>query len=232
MLLGDTGNPTGDKFIDVALADPEAAKYIGAVSFHSWNSGTIEQYAHFSQAAQQLNVPLLVAEGGLDPSAHQYRAIFLEPWFCLNEVSQYVEICRVAQPLSILHWQLTADYSILTGGNGGQALQPAQRFWDIKQLGMTAADSRAMLITCDNPKVISCAFADHGAWVVHLVNNGAARTASVSGLPGGVKEMRAFVTDSRRGMQETGRVPVVQGTVQLPVDAMSFTSLVGRGEIR
>jgi hypothetical protein len=44
--------------------------------------------------------------------------------------------------------------------------------------------------------------------------------------------MRAFVTDSRRGMQETGRVPVVQGTVQLPVDAMSFTSLVGRGEIR
>ena len=69
MLLGDTGNPTGDKFIDVALADPEAAKYIGAVSFHSWNSGTIGQYTHFSEAARQLNVPLLVAEGGLDPAA-------------------------------------------------------------------------------------------------------------------------------------------------------------------
>ena len=227
MLLGDTGNPTGDKFIDVTLADPEAAKYIGAVSFHSWNGGTVEQYTHFSQGARQLNVPLLIGEGGLDPSAHQYRAIFREPWFCLNEIAQYVEICRVAQPLSILHWQFTADYSILTGGAGGQPLQPAQRFWDIKQLGMTAADSTAIPITCDNPKVVSCAFSDHGACVVHLVNNGAARPATVSGLPAGIKEMRVLVTDSRRGMQETGRVRAVQGTVQLPLDAMSFTSLAG-----
>jgi hypothetical protein len=82
-------------------------------------------------------------------------------------------------------------------------------------------------ITCDNPKVISCAFTDHGDSVVHLVNNGAARTATVSGLPAGVKEMRVFVTDSRRGMTESGRVPVAQGTVQLPLDAMSFTSLTG-----
>jgi hypothetical protein len=227
MLLGDTGNPTGDKFIDAAAADPEAAKYIGAVSFHSWNSGTVEQYTHFSETARKLNVPLLVAEGGLDPAAHQYRAIFLEPWFCLNEIAQYVEICRVAQPLSILHWQLTADYSILTGGIGGQPLQPAQRFWQIKQLGTTAPDSASVPITCDNPKVVSCAFADRGACTVHLVNNGAARTATVSGLPAGAKEMRMIVTDSRRGIQETGRVPVVRGTVQLLLDSMSFTSLAG-----
>jgi O-glycosyl hydrolase len=227
MLLGDTGNPTGGWFIDVAAADLEAAKNVGAVSFHSWNSGTVEQYTHFSSAARRLNVPLLVGEGGLDPAAHQYRAIFLEPWFCLNEIAQYVEICRVAQPLSILHWQLTYDYSVLQGGTGGQPLQPAQRFWQIKQLGMTAPDSVAVTITCDNPKVTSCAFADHGTPVVHLVNNGAPRTATVSGLPAGVKEMRVFVTDSRQGMKETGRVSVAQGTVQLPLAAMSFTSLMG-----
>ena len=225
MLLGDTGNPTGDQFIDVALADPEAAQYIGAVSFHSWNGGTVGQYMHFSQAARQLNVPLIVAEGGLDPAAWHYRNLFHEPWYCLDEIAQYVEICRVAQPLSILHWQLTADYSVLTGGTDGRPLQPAQRFWDIKQLGMTAAGSTAVPITCDNSKLSSCAFADHGACVVHLVNNGAARKATVSGLPAGVKEMRVFVTDSRRGMKETGRVPVVHGKVRLPLDAMSFTSL-------
>jgi O-glycosyl hydrolase len=225
MLLGDTGNPAGDQFIDVALADPEAAKYIGAVSFHSWNGGTVGQYTHFSEAARQLNVPLLVAEGGLDPAAWHYRNLFLEPWYCLDEIAQYVEICRVAQPLSILHWQLTADYSILTSGNGGRPFQPAQRFWNIKQLGMTAEDSTAVPVTCDNFKVVSCAFADHGACVVHLVNNGAARKATVSGLPAGVKEMRVLVTDSHRGMKETGRVPVVHGKVRLPLDAMSFTSL-------
>jgi O-glycosyl hydrolase len=227
MLLGDTGNPTGDKFIDLALADTEAAQYIGAVSFHSWNSGTIGQYTHFSEAARRLNVPLLVAEGGLDPAAWHYRNLFLEPWYGLDEIAQYVEICRVAQPLSILHWQLTADYSILTGGIDGQPFQPAQRFWNIKQLGMTAQDATAVPVSCDNPKVVACAFADHGACVVHLVNNGAARKATVSGLPAGVKEMRVFVTDSRRGMKETGRVPVVHGKVKLPLDAMSFTSLAG-----
>ena len=225
MLLGDTGNPTGDQFIDVALADPEAAKYIGAVSFHSWNGGTVGQYTHFSDAARQLNVPLIVAEGGLDPAAWHYQNLFLEPWYCLDEIAQYVEICHVAQPLSILHWQLTADYSILTGGINGQPFQPAQRFWNIKQLGMTAEDSTAVPVTCDNPKVVSCAFADHGACVVHLVNNGAARKATISGLPAGVKEMRVLVTDSRRGMKETGRLPIVRGTVRLPLDAMSFTTL-------
>jgi len=68
MLLGDTGNPTGDQFIDVALADPKRQIH-RAVSFHSWNGGTVGQYTHFSQAARQLNVPLIVAEGGLDPAA-------------------------------------------------------------------------------------------------------------------------------------------------------------------
>jgi O-glycosyl hydrolase len=227
MLLGDTGNAGGDKFIDVAAADPEAAKYIGAVSFHSWNGGTTEQYEHFSDAAHRLNVPLLVCEGGLDPAAYMYRATFLEPWYCVNEISQYVEICRVAQPLAILEWQFTDDYSILTGGRDGQPLEPAQRFWQIKQLGMTAPAARAVPATCDNSNVVSCAFNDHGACVVHLVNNGAARTATISGLSPGVKEMRVFVTDNHRSMQETGRVPVMWGRVKLPLDALSFTTLAG-----
>ncbi len=63
--------------------------------------------------------------------------------------------------------------------------------------------------------------------MVHLVNNGAGRTATVSGLPASLKEVRVFVTDSRRGMQDTGRVPVARGTVEVPLDALSFTSLVG-----
>src|SRR6202041_590240 len=99
---------------------------------------------------------------------------------------QYVKLCRLAQPLSILHWQLTSDYSILTGGIGGEPLAPAQRFWDIKQLGMTAAGAKALPVTCDNSNVVSCAFDDHGTCVVHLVNNGAARTATITGLPSGV----------------------------------------------
>ncbi|MBC8095818.1 MAG: hypothetical protein H7Y43_08395, partial [Akkermansiaceae bacterium] len=227
LLLGDTGNPTAGKFIDVTMADAEAVKHVGAVSFHSWHSGTTEQYKHFSDAARKLNVPVLIGEGGLDPAAHQYRAVFLEPWFCLNEIAQYVEICRVTQPLSILHWQLTHDYSVLTGGQNGEPLRPAQRFWLLKQLGLTAPGSASLPAMSDNSKVTPCAFTDHGAPVVHLVNNGAARTATVTGLPTGVKEMRVIVTDRRRGMQEAGRVPVTGGTATVQLDAMSLTSLAG-----
>lgn len=225
MLLGDTGNPGGTAFIDVAAADSAAAKYIGAVSFHSWNGGTHEQYLHFSDAARRLNVPLLVCEGGLDPQAYRYRTMLLEPWYGLNEIAQYVDICRVAQPLSILQWQFTSDYSILTGGFNGQPIGPAQRFWQIKQLGMTAPGAKALTVNCDNTNVTACAFDDHGVCVVHLVNNGPARTATVTGLPPEVKEARVFVTDAHRGMQQTNNVPVAEGRVQLPLDAMSFTTL-------
>ncbi len=225
MLLGDTGNPGGTAFIDVAAADPAAAKYIGAVSFHSWNGGTHEQYLHFSDTARRLNMPLLVCEGGLDPQAYRYRNTLLEPWYGLNEIAQYVDICRVAQPLSILQWQFTSDYSILTGGFNGQPLGPAQRFWQIKQLGMTAPGAKALPVDCDNTNVTVCAFDDHGACAVHLVNNGPARTATITGLPPGAKEVRVFVTDAHRGMQQTNNVPIVQGKIQLPLDAMSFTTL-------
>ncbi|MFI5381647.1 MAG: hypothetical protein ACHRHE_20305 [Tepidisphaerales bacterium] len=226
LLLGDTANPTGTNFINVALQDPEAVKYIGAVSFHSWNGGTVEQYTRWSQAARQLNLPLLVAEGGTDPQAYRARAIFLEPWYALDEIRQYVEICRIAEPLSILHWQYTNDFSILAGGRG-QPLRPAQRFWQIKQLGMTAPDSLAVPITCDTPAVVSCAFVDHGSYVVHIVNNGAARPATLSGIPDNIKELRVYVTDSQRGMKETGRVPVAAGVARLALDSTSFTSVMG-----
>ena len=77
MLLGDTGDPPPVDFINVALNDPEAAKFIGGVSFHSWHGGTEEQYAKWRAAATKLNVPLLVAEGGTDSDAYAYPTIFL-----------------------------------------------------------------------------------------------------------------------------------------------------------
>lgn len=229
ILLGDTGNPGATRFIEPALADAEAAKHIGGVSFHSWWSGTVEQYTRWAEAARRLNVPLFVGEGGTDPFSWRVRHVFLEPWYGLEEISQYVEICRVAQPLSILHWQLTADYSVLTGGRG-DPLQPAQRFWNLKQLGMTAAGAAAVPVTCDKPGVTACAFVDRGTHVVHLVNNGAARKAVLSGLPAGARSLRVYVTDGQRGMQEIGRVPIQAGTAELALDSMSFTSVVTQNE--
>ena len=70
-LLGDTGNPTARpaNFIDVAIADPDAMKYVGAVSYHCWTGGSDQIIAHWGEVAQRFKLPLMIAEGGTDPAS-------------------------------------------------------------------------------------------------------------------------------------------------------------------
>lgn len=62
---------------------------------------------------------------------------------------------------------------------------------------------------------------------MHLVNNGATRPAALSGLPAGVKQLRVWGTDNRRGMQEGELVPVTDGKARFTLEATSFTTLIG-----
>jgi hypothetical protein len=49
----------------------------------------------------------------------------------------------------------------------------------------------------------------------------------LSGLPDGVKELRVYVTDGKRGIEEGKRVRVSNGTANFTLDAYGFTSLNG-----
>jgi hypothetical protein len=62
-----------------------------------------------------MNLPLIVAEGSTDAAAYRYPDIFYEQTFALYEINLYMRICAISQPLSILQWQLTSDYSPLKG---------------------------------------------------------------------------------------------------------------------
>ena len=76
--------------------------------------------------------------------AYRYPQIFNEQSFALYEINLYLRILSIAQPKSILQWQLTADYSILAGGgifNDNGPLRPTRRFWNLKQLAATPARS-------------------------------------------------------------------------------------------
>jgi O-glycosyl hydrolase len=229
MLMGDTGDPPPVDFVNAAMADAQAVKYIGAVSFHSWHGGTDEQFARWRQAAKKLNVPLIVAEGGTDSDAYAYPNIFLEPWYGLEEISLYANICRIAQPLSILQWQLTRDYSVLSGGADGSPLEPTQRFWNLKQLDLTPQGSAALPVTCDAEGIAACAYMDAGrqTCAVDLVSREATRQANISGLPPDLKQMRVYVTDATRGMKEMPPIAVSGGAAQIVLDTQSFTTLLG-----
>lgn len=232
LLLGDTADANGWPFTLAALEDPATYQYIGAVSFHSWRGYTDENLYRWHDIANRVDRPLLIGEGSIDAGAWRYPEIFEEPTYALDEIDLYTRILAICEPLSILQWQLTADYSAMSGGgvfgNEEDPLYPTQRFWNLKQLGSVPEGLFAMPITSDKADVTCAAQGDNEKrqYAIHLVNNGATREVVLTGLPDQVKRFRTYVTDSERGMEEGSRVRVSNGQATFTLDGASYTTLI------
>lgn len=232
-LLGDTahGTPAALDFIRPALADPATHRYIGAIAFHTWRGCTVESLPGWAEAARHLGVPLLVTESGPDAHLHEYPSVRLEPWFQLQEIDLYLRICAFGQPATIMEWQFTTDYSVLTGqdiyGESGP-LRPTQRFWNLKQLGATPAGAFALPMSADQAGVTCAAFGDlaNDRYALHIVNNGARRPAMLTGLPQSITALRCFITDAIRGMEEGERVQVQGGKAELMLPPAGYITLM------
>lgn len=229
MLLGDNSDATTFDFIVPTLEDPEALRYVGAISFHSWRGCDDDTLRKWAAASRQINVPLIIGEGSTDAAAHQYPGIFNESTFALYEINLYTRICAIAQPLSILQWQLTSDYSILWGdgiyGSEGP-LRPTQRFFNLKQLASTPEDAFAIPTTVDKDNINVASFINtaRGKSAVHIVNNAASCKAVISGLPASSSRALVQVTNSGSN-SESQCLPVVDGTVEVFMPAESFISV-------
>ena len=232
MLLGDNSDATTFDFIVPTLDDPSAHKYVGAISFHSWRGCDDETLRRWAAASRQINVPLIVGEGSTDAAAHQYAGIFNETTFALYEINLYTRICAISQPLSILQWQLTSDYSLLWGdgiyGSEGP-LRPTQRFFNIKQLALTPADSFAVPATTDKDNITVASFVkpSTGESTVHIVNNAASCTAEISGLPASSTKAVVYITNDKQNA-EASYLPVRNGSVTVDMPADSFVSILAK----
>ena len=211
------------------MEDLSTHKYIAAVSFHSWrgcDQATLEKWAG---AARRLNVPLIIGEGSTDAAAHRYPAIFAESTFAFYEINLYIRICAICQPLSILQWQLTSDYSILWGdgiyGSSG-LLRPTQRFWNLKQLASTPENVFSMPVQSDRDLINCAAFGNPGTgeYAIHIVNNGAVREATLEGIPAG--KAVVYVTNENDGMKEIEKITTTGEAFMLTLPALSFISLI------
>ena len=230
MLLGDNSDANTFDFIIPTLEDPTAHKYVGAISFHSWRGCDDATLAKWAAASRQINVPLIVGEGSTDAAAHQYPDIFKETTFALYEINLYTRICAACQPLSILQWQLTSDYSLLWGDGIYRSegpLRPTQRFFNLKQLSMTPENAFSIPLKKDKENVTAAAFANtaRGESAVHVVNNGASCPAEISGLPAETTKAYVFVTDTDR-KAEAQLLPVKDGKVTVYLPADSFVSII------
>ncbi|MDB5128794.1 hypothetical protein, partial [Mucilaginibacter sp.] len=207
--------------------------YIGAVSFHSWRGWGAETLQKWTDAAKQLNVPLLVGEGSIDAAAWAYPAYFEEQSYALEEINLYTRLLAICQPLSILQWQLTADYSPLTGGGifgDDSELKPTQRFWQLKQLASTPEGLFHRPFVADR-KDISCAALGNVAgnqYILHIVNNGAARQVHIKGLPSAVKQLVVYVTDKKQAMKQLMKINVSGHEATFKLGARCFTTLTAK----
>ena len=183
MLLGDAAGPRDThNFALAAASDPGALNFIGAVAFHSWGSGTPEQYAAWGDLAQWLNLPLLVTEVGVDPSAYYTRA-----WdsydYGLREARMTQELLTSARPQAMLFWQYTDDYALARVQTDG-AVEPTARFWLMKQFAdLTPPNSDALAVSSDQPNVLFTAFHGGNDYTLHILNLGAARSVELTGIP-------------------------------------------------
>jgi CheY-like chemotaxis protein len=75
-------------------------------------------------------------------------------------------------------------------------LEPTQRFWNLKQLGLTPPRAFALPMTSDRPEGTSAAFGDlaNGTLAIHLVNRGGQRLASHPDQPAGNRMHRGSLS--------------------------------------
>lgn len=230
VLLGDNSDATTVAFIEPALYDPEALPFIGAISFHSWRGWEKELLQKWADASRKIDRPLIVGEGSIDAQAWGYPQIFLEPGYALNEINLYIRLLNICQPVSILQWQLTADYSPLSGGGifgNNDPLKPTQRFWNLKQLASVPKGLKAMGATSDKPSISVAALGNDAGNVlsIHLVNNGPSRTTNLSGIPPTITSLNLVVTNQQNAMQEKQHVDVHDGKATFTLDELSYVTL-------
>jgi O-glycosyl hydrolase len=224
MLLGDTANPRDShKFVLAAAADPEAMRYVGAVSVHSWGNGTPAQYEAWGDVAEWLGLPLLVAEAGVDPGAYKNRT-FDSYSYGLREAAQFQDLLRYARPQALIYWQFTDDYGLVHIGPGG-AIEPTGRFWLMKQfVNLTPPKSDAVRASSDQADVRISAFLRGDSLAVHVLNSGPERDAVLSGLPAGT--WRTVTTTESSGYQEAKADPGAGAPGRIHLPARSLTTIL------
>ncbi|HWI58661.1 MAG TPA: hypothetical protein VNZ22_15660, partial [Bacillota bacterium] len=227
LLLGDVAGPRGSHvYAEPAANDPEALKYVGAVSFHSWGGAKAEQYAAWADLAERLKLPLIVAEAGPDAGAWQTRAYRTFP-YAVREMVHYQELLLHARPQSILYWEFTGDYSLLASqrpAQEGKVLTERfclQKHW----CDLIPPGSEALGIKCETDGVLVTAFRSGKNYTVHISNAKWERPFTLTGLPASLQTLQVIRTAEGEYFKKLGTTPVESGKVALTLPAESLTTL-------
>jgi hypothetical protein len=227
LLLGDVAEPRGTESYGVyAVTDPDSARHIGGAGFHSWGGALPAEYAAWPAMARRFGLPLDVTELGWDASSWRTPHDLKSAFYAIQEAKLTLEVLAHARPRSALVWEYSDDYPLLMAGADGR-LEDTVRLRFLEQLirntpkpaqPLTAVSSRA-----DVP--VAAYRGGKKALVLHLVNYGAARPVSVSGIPASAAELRWVATIATGGAAEEKTLTVRDGTVEFEMPAWSLITL-------
>jgi O-glycosyl hydrolase len=233
LLLADATGPRGTHtYAEPAANDPEAMQYVTAVGFHSWGGASPEEYAAWGDLAERLKLPLLVTELGVDAGAWR-TAAYDSYHYALGEVRMYQELLLHARPQGTMQWEFTNDYGICRvekDAAGAETVVPTARFHFVSHFcNLTPPNADALTVSSDHDRVLFTAFAGEQdgrrVYTLHLANVGPERSATVSGVPDEVGNLRTIVTDETRGFAELAPTTPKAGRLEVTLPALSLTTL-------
>ncbi|MBM4143073.1 MAG: hypothetical protein FJ225_05710 [Lentisphaerae bacterium] len=239
LLLGDVADPRGSlPFTAPAAADREAMRYVGALAFHSWGGGTPAEYRAWADAARARDLPLLVTELGFDAAAWRTPAYIRTFYYALQELRMIQELLLHARPQALLQWEFTGDYGMVAvepadGRGPAPVLTPTLRFWFLRHFcNLTPPGAHALATVSDREQVLFTAFRgdapeaqDGPAYTLHIANLGAARPATVSGLPRNIGQLRAARSGETEGFAVLPDLRVRGGRARIDLTANSLLTL-------
>jgi hypothetical protein len=235
ILLADVASARGTESYGVyALSDPASLPHIGAVACHSWGGATPSEYAAWPALARRFSLPLDVTEVGWDAGSWRTPHELRTPHYAVQELKMILDVLAYARPRSALLWEYTDDYPLLAVArdrDGRETLTDTPRLRFLEQLiNRTPRPARVWVTETSRADVPAAAFgADSSggrpAFVLHLDNTGAARKATILGLPDTLTSLQSLSLSALGTVATEGRVAVQGGRAELELPAWSLVTL-------
>ena len=219
-LAADVAHARGTaKFAEPVLKDERSAGLVDAIGFHTWGGASPAQYREWREIAIRSGKPLMVTEAGVDAQAWRFPATFGTYWYGFAEARQYMELLQHAWPQAILLWEYTDDYGILKidRSTNPPTVTPTKRYFFMRHFAAFTPRNGKVLQSrsSDNEVLIAAVRGKDGRLVLHILNDGPARRATLKGA----EDLRfsGYVTDPGRDMD---KLEEISGEIELPATSM------------
>jgi O-glycosyl hydrolase len=225
-LAGDTSNTKSlVPFTRPILEDRAARRYLGPISFHSWDAGEPDSvFSGVAALGKEFHRPIWCLEVGYN--AGLYRQRNPSPWptwqNAMSLAKVYYKVLRFAQASIADYWQYQEDFPLVS--NNGE---PYQAYYIIKQLAdnlppgsrivdAASTDSALLPLAGEGPR--------GRGFMLQVINTGAATDAAIAGLPRG--SYAVIRTSNGVNMAPEGTLQTKDGRLAFTLPADSVSTLV------